>query len=187
MEDQGNINGNRIADDEKLSLVMVYTNYLLCWGEVITKELIRVSTWLRTNAAPDHITLYNARVLQVQQSAPQKPIGYREMHVPLPQITAFHLMPPNHDPLDYDPRDGLRKLEPITVMVGPYKFDGNLLIAEKATVQKYLEVTKETFTSLYDAEITYPMVTTSGKLKVPFLIFRFNDALLASSTTPEQQ
>ncbi len=186
MEESVTINeNNKLADDEKLSLVMVYTNYLLCWGEVITKEVIRVSTWLRTNAAPDHITLLNARALQVQQSAPQKPIGFNEMHIPLEQITAFHLMPPAHDPLDYDQRDGMRKLEPVTVMVGPYRFDGNLQIAQKADLQKYLEVTKEMFTALYDVDITYPMVTASGKLKVPFLIFRFTDALLASSTNGE--
>jgi len=173
-----------VGEDEKVSRVMVYTSSLLCWGDVITKEMIRVSTWLRTNAAPDHLTLLQAKVLQVQQSSQQKPAIYKDLHIPLSQILSFHLIPPAQDPLDYDPKDCIRRLEPVTVLIGPYQMDGNLMIAEKSDINKFLEITKETYSSLYEVEITYPMSTSTGKLKVPFLIYKFSEALF-SSTHPE--
>ncbi len=49
--------------DEKVSQVMAYTDSFLYWGEVITKTVIRVSTWLRTNTAPDYVSLYNGVAL----------------------------------------------------------------------------------------------------------------------------
>ena len=168
-----------IGDDEKVSRVMIYTFSLLCWGDVITKEMIRVSTWLRTNAAPDHVTLLQAKVLQVQQPAQPKPTTYEQLHIPCSQIIAMHLLPPAQDPIDYDPMDGVRHQEPVTLMIGPYQMAGNLLISQKADINKYLEITKESFPSLYDVEISYPMVTSTGKLKVPFLIYRFSKAIFS--------
>jgi hypothetical protein len=186
MTDQTTNRPYDIADDEKLSQVMVYTDYSLCWGEVATKEIVRVSTWLRTNAAPDNMLLYNARCLPSQSSQSLKPTGFNELHIPTHHVLAYHLLPPAQDPLDYDPRDGLRRLEPVTVMSGPYRFDGNLLLAQKSNLTKFIEISKEVYTSLYDVEITYPLMASMGKLKVPFLLFRFTDALLStrSATSP---
>ena len=168
------------AADEKLSQVMIYTESSLCWGEVITKEMIRVSTWLRTNAAPDNVLLLNARVLLANASAAAKPAVFDELHIPANKILAFHLIPPAQDPLDYDPRDGFRRLAPVTALVGSYRFDGKILVAQKADLAKFIEVTKEVFTSLYEVEVSYPMLTSMGKLKVPFLVFRFSEGLLSS-------
>jgi hypothetical protein len=89
-----------VAEDEKVSKVMVYTSSLLCWGEVVTKDMIRVSTWLRTNAAPDYLTLLQARVLQVHQPSAQKPVLHKELHIPANQILSMHLIPPPQDPTD---------------------------------------------------------------------------------------
>lgn len=180
MSDIPNAKPYLLDPEEKSSQVMIYTNSSLCWGEVVTKELIRVSTWLRTNAAPDNILLWNARVLLAQSNAAIKPSQFTELHIPTNQVIAFHLIPPAKDPLDYDPRDGMRKLESVTALVGPFRFDGNILIAEKANLTKYIEVSKETFTSLYEAEISYPMMTGMGKLKVPFLMFRFAEGMLST-------
>lgn len=166
--------------DDKVSQIMVYTEHILCWGEVITKEMVRVSTWLRTNAAPDSVLLYNARSLPSQSTQALKPQVYPELHIPTHHILAYHLLPPAQDPLDYDPRDGLRKLEPVSVLSGPYRFDGNLSIAQKSNLTKFIEITKETYTSIYDVEITYTMMASMGKLKIPMMLFRFADGILSS-------
>jgi hypothetical protein len=180
MMDQTTNSPYELASDEKISQIMVYTDYSLCWGEVATKELVRVSTWLRTNAAPDNVLLYNARSLPAQSTQQSKPQSYPELHIPTHHILAYHLLPPAQDPLDYDPRDGMRRLEPVTALVGPYRFDGNLSIAQKSNLTKFIEITKEVYTSLYDVEITYSMMASMGKLKIPFLLLRFTDAILAS-------
>ncbi len=181
MNSQTNSNQYTIGEDEKVSRVMVYTSSLLCWGDVITKEMIRVSTWLRTNAAPDHLTLHQAKVLQVQHQSQEKPAVYKDLHIPLSQILSYHLIPPAQDPLDYDPKDCIRRLEPVTILIGPYRMDGNLMIAEKSDINKFLEITKETYSSLYEVEISYPMSTSTGKLKVPFLIYKFSEAMFSST------
>jgi hypothetical protein len=178
MTDQDSDKPYGMLPDEKISQVMIYTPYCLCWGEVVTKEVIRVSTWLRTNAAPDNVLLWKARVLTGQTGA--KPVMFPELHIPVSQIIAIHLIPPAQHPLDYDSRDGLRREEPVTVLVGSYRFDGNLLIAQKSNLTKYIEITKEVFSSLYDVDVSYPMLTSMGKLKVPFLLFRYGDSLISS-------
>jgi hypothetical protein len=51
--------------DEKATPVMVYTPKHLVWGEVVTKEVIRLSTWLRTQAAPQYICLHESQMMYV--------------------------------------------------------------------------------------------------------------------------
>ncbi len=173
-------NLNNVTSDEKISQVMIYTESTLCWGEVVTKEMIRVSTWLRTNAAPDNVLLKNARVLLVHAASAAKPSIFEELHIPTNKILAMHLIPPAQDPLDYDPRDGVRRLYPVTALVGAFRFDGKILVAQKADLTKFIEVSKETYTSLYEVEVSYPMMTSMGILKVPYLLFRFAEGMLSN-------
>ena len=49
-----------LGEYDKVAQVMVYTASSMYWGEVVVKSAVRVSTWLRTNTAPDWICLYNA-------------------------------------------------------------------------------------------------------------------------------
>jgi hypothetical protein len=37
-----------LSPDEKSTLVMIYTQNMLVRGEVVTRQGVRVSTWLRT-------------------------------------------------------------------------------------------------------------------------------------------
>ena len=57
-----------LAADEKSSLVMVYTRTLLMRGELVTKQGVRVSTWLRTDGAPEYLHVINAQVLNFMGS-----------------------------------------------------------------------------------------------------------------------
>ena len=102
-----------IGPDEKAVQVMVYTPATLYWGEVVVKQLVRVSTWLRTNTAPDRVTMYNARAISVMGGAQVKPIHFSELHVATTQIQIFHMVPPAKDPVDYErdrakPQDAAR-------------------------------------------------------------------------------
>ena len=44
-----------LAPDEKTALVMLYTNNMLVRGEIVIKESLRVSIWLRTQGVPNYI------------------------------------------------------------------------------------------------------------------------------------
>jgi hypothetical protein len=161
-----------LGDYDKVSQVMVYTANALYWGEVVAKEMVRVSTWLRTNNAPDRISLYRAKVMNTGAGVQARPQQFTEMHIASTQITAFHLIPPAKDPVDYDPTEPNRKMEPVCMLVSNFRIDGHLRLATQGTIGKFLEVVRENFTAVYDAQITNPGNPAFGMIAVPYLIVR---------------
>jgi hypothetical protein len=171
--------GSQPTGDEKVVPIMVYTSASLCWGDVTVKEVIRVSTWLRTNNAPNFICLQNAKVLSTN-GAQTKPVYFQELYLVAAKILAYHLIPPATDPLDYDPSEPHRKLEPVTAILGPFRLDGKLRMATISNLGHYIDVNRETFTSLYDVEISNPMIQGLGIIKVPFVLLRQAEAAFAT-------
>jgi hypothetical protein len=162
----------RLAPDEKMNQVMIYTANALIWGDLVVKSIIRVSTWLRTNAVSDWLTLYNANLLVTNQSAAAKPVTFTEMHVPVTQINAIHLIPPAQDPIDFDPTELNRRMEPVNAILGSFVIKGNLRISTNATLKKFIELNHETFTGLYDLELTSLTLQNFGSVKVPYILVR---------------
>ncbi len=168
-----------LTEDDKAASIMLYTANALIWGEVVVKQAIRVSTWLRTNVAPDKIVLYGAKLLLTTTAAAQ-PSGYREMIVPASAIGAYHLIPPASDPVDYDPTEPNRIMVPVSVLIGSSRINGKMRMTQQSNVQKYLDVTHESFTSIYDAEITNVLLPSLGKLKVPYVQVRQETGIFAT-------
>ena len=165
---------------EKATPVMVYTLTTLARGEMITKEQLRVSTFLRTQAAPEFVGLYNAHVLIFGGPTGIQQMSHSEYYVPTQQILAYHIVPPAKDPVDYDPSEPNRKMEPATLMVGTFRFNGYLRMATQSKIYKYLELARESFFSLYDVEITNPGLPSASTLKVSIVLARLNTAALAA-------
>lgn len=160
-----------LGGDEKATPVMVYTLTGMAWGEVITKDQVRVNTYLRT-LNPDYVSLYEARVLPVG-FAPNQAISFSELHVRTPQVIAFHLLPNAPDePMDYDPAEANRKMEPVTVLVGSFRFDANMRISNLLNLAKYVEITTDLFVSLYDAAVTCPAMPALGTVRTPLVLIR---------------
>ena len=162
----------KMEADEKSVPLMVYTVNWLCWGEFIAKELIRVSTILRTNAAPEILCLHNARTIFPAVNANPSPISMPTMHIPVDQILAYHLIPPALDPLDFDPSEPNRRMDPVSVLAGKFQMDGKMRFASISNLTKYLDRTREVYTSIYDVEITCPIMPSLGVVKVPFALVR---------------
>jgi hypothetical protein len=178
--------GNRsypIPAGEKISSIMAYTMNLLVWGEVLTKEAIRASTWLRTPAIPQYIFIHDAQVMNFAGSSLPKPVFFRELHLPSSQVIAFHIKPPTFDPLDYDPNEPMRKMEPATALVGTFRFDGFLRMSTQTSIDRFLDVSKETFTALYDLEITQPLIPSMKPIRVPFALLRSDFVLFSPRAT----
>lgn len=169
-----------LAPDDKIHTVMAYTSTNLFWGDIVVKELIRVSTWLRTNMAPDSVRIFNAKSLVSIGTAGAKPLTYPEVHINVAQIQMFHLMPPAKDPLDYDASEPNRKLEPVTVLNGPFRIDGFLRLAGSSDLAKYIEITREQFSAVYDAEVTNLMLPGMGVIRVPYLLVRQATSVFAA-------
>lgn len=183
MTDQASTPLYTLGPEEKIANVMIYLPEGLCWGEVIVKNQIRVSTWLRTNAAPDTISLFNARYLLVTNAVSTKPILFPEIHIHASQILAIHLVPPARDPLDYDPSEPNRRMEPLTILVGFFRFNGFIRLAGKTTLAKYLEITREQFTPIYDAHVSCLALPSLATIKVPFLLVRQSTSYFATRSS----
>jgi hypothetical protein len=166
-----------VGSDEKAAQVMVYTTTSLIWGDVVVKEMIRVSTWLRTNAAPDRITIYNARVLVTTSPNAVKPSSFSEINIGVPAINAYHLAPPGKDPLDYDPTEPNRKMEPVSAILGTFQFKGNIRLSTNLDLRKHLEITREPYSALYDVEVTHLLIPTFGPINIPYVLVRQETAL----------
>jgi hypothetical protein len=162
----------RLDQDEKVAVVVVYTPGILFRGELVVKKLIRVNTWLRTNTAPDKITLYNAKALVTAGGTAGKPMYFTELHIATKQIEAFHLLPPANEPLDYDPTEPNRRMQAVTVLLGSFRIDGSLRMSSQSNLTKFLDITRETFTPIYDSQVSNPLIPSIGVLSVPYLLIR---------------
>lgn len=164
---------------EKATSIMAYTDSSLIWGDVITKEAIRVSTWLRTQAIPQYMSFHNATVLKFGGSQP-KPVKYRELFLPSALVIAYHITPPNCDPLDYDPKEPMRKMEPATLLIGWFRFDCTMRMSTVTNLERFLDSSKESFTSIYDATISQSVIPGMNAIKVPYALVRGGSIIFAA-------
>ncbi|HEX7432518.1 MAG TPA: hypothetical protein VF326_02585 [Anaerolineaceae bacterium] len=162
-----------ISPDEKVAPVMAYMLNSIVWGDVIVKNAIRVGTWLRTHMAPDMLCLYNAKLLVTNSGGTTiHPLSLPEIHIPTAQIQAFLIVPPTKDPLDYDTNEPNRRMDPVTVISGAARIDGFMRFATMSNMKKYLEVNKENFSPIYDAEITNLAIPSLRAIHVQHVIVR---------------
>ncbi|HTX79094.1 MAG TPA: hypothetical protein VMC62_05475 [Longilinea sp.] len=173
----------QISPDDKTTPVMAYTQNSIIWGDVVTKQQIRVSSWLKTSAAPDVVAIYNAKVLPVLFNGEIKPSVYSEAHVPTKGILAFHILPPAADPLDYDPNNEPNlHMEPVSVLAANIRMDGFLRLSIRTNLAKFIDVSHETFTNLYDVVITSPIMPALGSLKCSLAIVRADAVTFCTRT-----
>jgi hypothetical protein len=159
-----------IGEDEKITAVMAYTASSLILANVITKKVIRISTWLRTPMVPQFMSLHSAQIIDLSSGG--KPNHYDALYLPASSVIAFHMRPPASDPLDYEPNEPMRKMEPASALVGSFRFDGTIRMSTQTDLERYLDVTKETFTAMYDATVS-PISTTGMKpFQIPYVLFR---------------
>ena len=159
-----------LLPDEKLSTVFIYTPTMLARGDLILRENIRASIWLRTQGVPNYIHLYAAQVIQLAGSPP-KNYTSQETFIPTAEVIGFHLAPPAQDPLDYDATEANRKMESVHVLAGSFEMKAKLRISTSADFASGLDVMNTSWLSLYEAEITNPYLPQL-KLTVPMLLAR---------------
>ncbi len=157
-----------LASDEKSSLVMVYTHNSLVRGELVTKENVRVSILLRTDGAPNFFHLQNAQMIFFG-GGPAKSSNHAGIYVPVGSVIGFHLMPPAHEPLDYEEGEKNRADEIVSAGVGTFIFKGKIRFSAQSGLTSSLEMIK-TWMSMYDVEITNPSLPQMPAIHVPMLL-----------------
>ena len=157
-----------LAYDEKIAMVMVYTNNMLARGEVVAKENARVSIWLRTQGVPNYIHLHKPQVISFLGAVP-KTLSFSEVFIPTAQLVAFHLAPPAQDPLDYDADEANRMMQSLDVMLGSFLLRGKIRISMQTDVATSLDVMRASWMSVYDADISNPYMPQFN-VHVPMLL-----------------
>jgi len=169
------------AADEKLSLVMAYTQNGLVRGQAVTKESVRVSTWLRTDGAPEYIRLIQPQLL-ILAGGQVKTSSCGELLVPASQVLGFHLMPPAQDPPDYDESERNRAWVDVTVMITSFLVKGKVRISAQTGFVSSISTSRVAWMSVYEADISNPIVPQMGHIQVPMLVVRPNQVSFALDT-----
>ena len=160
-----------LGPEEKASLVMAYTQTGLVRGEIVTRDSVRLNTWLRTDGVPDYIHFYKLQWLQVS-GATVKPLAYNELLLPVAQLIGFHPVPPNDEPLDYNPQEDNRINKPVIVAMGLFMVKGFVRISTQTDLVTSLQIAHSQWQSIYEAEISSPQLPQMPPLKVSMLLVR---------------
>ena len=159
-----------LRPDERTTPVMLYTKESVVRGEVVTKESVhRINIWLRTDGVPKYMHMLKPQVL-VFGGGPVKALTYSELYFPTGDLIAFHTLPPADEPLDYDPSEPNRMMEPVDLLVGTFVMKGKIRISTQTEVGVSLEVARVAWMSLYDAVITNPSLPQMPPMNIPMVL-----------------
>jgi hypothetical protein len=170
-----------LAPDEKAAPVLAYTHDMLYRGIVVVKIAARVSNLLRMSTAPNRLVLYDTTAMHTGLANPPLPARYKRLSLATSQILAFYLLPPNQDPLDYDPAEQNRRTESVSITVGNLRIYGQIRLTGQMTMVQMLESAHDPFLSVYEAEVTSPLVRGMGNHKVPFVLVRVTNAVFGEA------
>ncbi len=162
----------QLAPDEKTAAVMVYTQNMLVRGEVITKESMRVSIWLRTQGVPNFVHVIKPQVIMFG-AVPPKTLAMEEIFIPTPQVIGFHLAPPAQDPLDFDTTELNRVMQPVEVLLGSFILRAKIRISTQTDIPTSLDVMRMAWVSVYEADIVNPFLP-QFTMHVPMLLVNPN-------------
>ena len=164
------------SPDEKLTPIMIYTPQKLIWGNVITKQVIRVSTWLQSDMAPKYMSIADAQALMYGAGSATTTLKFPILHIETNLIRAYHIMPPADESPYFEVNEPNRKMEPVTAIVGVFRLDGTIRMATQSDLQTYLGVSKSDFLPMHDIYMTCPILPAIKGIRAPFGLIRQADA-----------
>ena len=142
-----------LGSDDKTTPVMLYTASGMVRAELISKENVRVNIWLRTDNAPRYLHLIKAQVVLVGGNA-LKTFSYSDAFISAETVLAYHLLPPSSEPLDYDETEANRRMQPATALLNSFLFKGELRISTHSDLGTTIEVTRSSWLSFYNVDIS---------------------------------
>ncbi len=142
-----------LGAEEKTTLTMAYTPTMLVRGEVVSMQSMRVGIWLRTDSAPKYLHFLKPQIIMFGAGAP-KSLSYPELLLPVSEMIGFHVVPPTDEPLDYDPNEQNRAMEPVSMLLGTFFIKSKIRIAGGTSASKAIDLSRATWMSTYDAEIS---------------------------------
>jgi hypothetical protein len=153
---------------------------------MVTKESLRVNILLRAQNRLDTVHLLKANLLTFTGTGAAKSVNFTELIVPTEEVLAYHLAPSAHEPVDYDESEENRVMEPVSVLVGMFRFDGSVRLASQNDVATSLSTSQSRWLSLYNLAISSPHLSSIGVIKTPMALVRGSKVLFGLETQSEQ-
>ncbi len=168
----------QIKENETTAASMIYARERIIWGKLVTPQVIRAQTWLKMNLLPDYFILLDANMLIFSGSQPIR-LEMEEVHVPIHEIMAHHLVPPFDYEPDYNPDETNRAMTPVTAVFSIFRFEGNRRVSMLADSASALQAGKNSFFPLYNVTIAAFTVPGFKKITVPYSLIRSESASIA--------
>ena len=164
-----------LAPDEKATQVMIGTADTLMWGDLVTKQAVRISAYLNT-LAEDYVPLRDAKILFLAPREQMAPIERSSVHIRQDEILLFFLM---HDEESLPEETQTRRYEPIEAIIGSYQLEGSILKAPISNVQNMLLVSKAVYLPIYSATVRHVAKPWLGTFSSNFVQVRCERMILA--------
>jgi hypothetical protein len=124
---------------------------MLIWGDLVTKEQVRISAFLNT-LAEDFVPLHDVKILFLAPAQQMAPLERASLHVKLEEILLFFAM---HDTEPLLEETETRRYTPVEVFVGSFQIEGQVLKSPFAPIQNMLLVAKSPYLPLYQATVRH--------------------------------
>jgi len=140
-----------LASDEKENQVMVGTSDILFWGALVTKEQVRLSSFLNT-LAEDFIPFHNVKILFLAPAQQVAPVERALLCVKLEEILVFFAMAD----LELPPEETeMRRYEPVEALVGSYQIEGMILKSPLTPLHNMMLIATSAYMPVYKATVRH--------------------------------
>ena len=75
----------------------------------------------------------------------------------------------------------------LAALDGQFRLDGLTRVASRTSLATHLEISRETFSPLYDVEVTCPILPSLAPVRVFYALIRHQSAIFGVRTTPQSQ
>ena len=169
-----------LAPDEKATQVMIGTADTLMWGDLVTKQAVRISAYLNT-LADDYVPLRDVKVLFLAPKEQVAPIKRSSVHVRQEEILIFFVM---HDEEPLPEETQTRRYEPVEAIIGSFQIEGSILKAPISNVQNMLLVSKATYLPIYSVSIHHVAKPWLGTFSSNFVQVRCARMIMTERAGP---
>jgi hypothetical protein len=165
-----------LAPDEKATQVMIGTADTLMWGDLVSKEAVRMSAYLNT-LAEDYVPLRDAKILFLGPKEQMAPVERSSVHIRQEEILLFFVM---HDEEPLPEETQTRHYAPVEAIIGSFQIEGALLKAPISNLQNMLLVSKATYMPIYNATVRHVAKSWLGTFSSNFVQIRCERMILTA-------
>jgi hypothetical protein len=159
----------QLASDEKTTTIMVYTSNTLVHGDLVTRQTIKVSILPRMQALANYLHFLRAQVWFFGGGEPRL-LTYSEYFFPVDRMVGLHIAPPACDPPDFTAGLVNRAMSDIGMIMGMFVVKGKIRVSTQVELAANLELAYKTWLSVYDADISSPLLPQMPVIHVPMLL-----------------